>query len=257
MKQRDRFCRFTPICARFALFVVFGVVFGANIALAEESGAFVGLNVGYGGMEMHTNFTLDDTNGVGSVPQKDKLQSGGGVNYGVIVGYKQFFNAYLGLRYYANFSALHANLKPTAFMIEQTNISSTQKLTLLNYGVNVDFLGNFVASKSADFGGFVGVGIGGDSYLGKDLDNYVNAFLQKNAPHINGWNPKRTHFSAWANVGLRVNITKYHGVEIFARVPFIKSKILNNSSNEGGVNFKVKTTLTNPYNVGVRYSVSF
>lgn len=253
-----RFSTFARFVPKVALLIAFGIIFCVvNPTLAEESGVFVGLNVGYGEVNMDTDFSFDDTGGVGQISKKGKLQSGGGVNYGVIVGYKQFFSAYLGLRYYANFSALHANLKPTAFMIEQSNISSNQQLTLLNYGVNVDFLGNFVVHKSLDFGGFVGVGIGGDSYLGKDLDNYINSFLAQNANHISGWNPKRTHFSAWANVGLRINVAKYHGIEIYARVPFVKSEILNNSNGEGGVEFKTKATLQNPYNVGVRYSVSF
>lgn len=39
---------------------------------------------------------------------------------------------------------------------------------LLNYGANIDFLANVLVSESVDLGGFVGLGIGGDSWFGGD-----------------------------------------------------------------------------------------
>ena len=69
----------------------------ANIAFAEESGGFVGVELGGGGanMELKVNYLDADTNT--ELSQKDKLLNGGGINYGFTAGYKQFFNEYLGL----------------------------------------------------------------------------------------------------------------------------------------------------------------
>lgn len=245
--------RFTRFAQRFALGFA---VLCANLAFAEESGIFLGANVGYGDMSMRTDMTFTDANGY-ITAYKGKLANGGGVNYGIVVGYKQFFTPHLGLRYYASFSALHATLSPTALMERHAGIITKQKITLLNYGANVDFLGNFIANRVIDFGAFVGVGIGADSLLGTDFDNYPKAFVAKNGIPNTAWSPKRTHFSAWANVGLRANLSKYHSVEIFARVPFVANVILQKRENIVGAEWSVKTTITNRYNVGIRYGFSF
>lgn len=225
-------------------------------AMAEESGAFIGLNVGYGAVSMDTDFTFND-NGNGITSQKGKLADGGGVNYGVIAGYKQFFTPYFGLRYYANINALHASLKPTALMQAHANISTNQNITLLNYGVNVDFLANFVANCAFDFGAFIGLGIGGNSYFGKDLDNYIKAFVATKSIHQNVWRIKDTHFDFWLNAGLRANFAKYNGLEIFSRVPFMKSVVVNNTLNSVGATTSLKTSIKNAWNVGARYTASF
>lgn len=225
-------------------------------ALAEESGAFIGLNIGYGAASVDTDFTFSDT-GDYKTPHKGKILQGGGVNYGAIVGYKQFFTPHFGLRYYANINALHANLKPTTLMQTHTGISTNQNITLLNYGVNVDFLANFVANRAFDFGAFIGLGIGGNSYFGKDLDDYPKAFVAKNSIHQNVWGVKKTHFDFWLNAGLRANVAKYHGLEIFARVPFMKNALVNNAFNSVGATTSVKTSIKNAWNLGARYTASF
>ncbi len=226
-----------------------------NVAFAEESGVLLGANVGYGDMTMRTDTTFTDNGYI--TAYKGKLASGGGVNYGIILGYKQFFTPYLGLRYYVNLNALHATLSPTTLMNHHAGVSAKQKITLLNYGANVDFLGNFIANNAFDFGAFVGVGIGADSLLGADLDNYPKAFVAQNIIPNTAWSPKRTHFSAWANVGLRANLAKYHSVEIFARVPFVKSTILQKREYIIDAEWSVKTSIANRYNIGIRYDFSF
>lgn len=247
--------RFAQFAQRFAL--GFAVLFAWNVAFAEESGIFVGANVGYGDMSMRTDTTAIDNSGYILTQHKGKLANGGGVNYGIVVGYKQFFTQHLGLRYYASFSALHTTLSPTALMERHARISAKQKITLLNYGINVDFLGNFIANRALDFGAFVGVGIGADSLLGADLDNYPQGFVAKNGIPNTAWSPKRTHFSAWANVGLRANLAKYHSIEIVARVPFVANAILQKSENIVGAEWSVKTSIANRYNIGIRYGFSF
>ncbi len=230
----------------------------ANVAFAEESGVFFGANVGYGDMTMRTDFSFTEANG-DITAYKGKLANGGGVNYGaLIVGYKQFFTPHLGLRYYANLNALHATLSPTALMNRHAGITKKQKITLLNYGINVDFLGNFIANNAFDFGAFVGVGVGGDLLLGADLDSYLQSFLTTlgvNRP--TNLKLRKNNVNVWLNVGLRTNLAKYHSVEIFARVPFVANTILQKHENIVGAEWSVKTSITNHYNVGIRYGFSF
>lgn len=246
--------RFTQFLQRFALGFA---LLCANLTFAEESGVFLGANVGYGDMAIHTDTTAIDDSGYILTQHKDKLINGGGVNYGIITGYKQFFTPHLGLRYYVSFSALHATLSPNVLMEQHAGINTKQKITLLNYGANVDFLGNFIANNAFDFGAFVGVGIGADSLLGADLDNYTKAFVAKNQIPNTTWSPKRTHFGTWANLGLRANLAKYHSVEIFAQVPFVANAILQKRENIVGAEWSIKTTITNHYNISIRYGFSF
>ena len=130
---------------------------GVNVTFAEEGGGFVGIGVGYGNTKMITETTLD------GVTDKTKLVANG-TSYGFVAGYKQFFNEYLGLRYYANLD-IHHNLTKSETLNETTGNYENKRMDimLINYRVNVDFLGNFVVTEIADFGGFVWFGIGANS----------------------------------------------------------------------------------------------
>ena len=162
-----------------------------------------------------------------------------GVNYGFIAGYKQFFTPYLGLRYYANLDIFH-NLKK--FESERLDI------TLINYGVNVDFLGNFVSNETLDFGGFIGAGIGGNTLMGEHIKG-----LKESVATL-----KTTGFDIALNVGLRTNIAKYHGLEISARVPFVPIKMVDYSYTvDTGNAIKLKETFKQTYSILARYTFSF
>ena len=218
---------------------------GANIALAEESGVFVGAEIGYGAGKFETKVTLP----TGS----DRLKyDGGGVKYGVVVGYKQFFTPYLGLRYYANVSIMHGNLENDAY----AGTYWKQKVdgTLVNYGANVDFLANFVANETLDFGAFLGLGIGGNTWTGRDLDDHED-YLNGIARNLNtSVSLSRTGFDLSLNVGLRANIAKNHGVELVAKVPFLATTLLDKTIPNMA---NVKNTLHQPFSVTARYTFSF
>ncbi len=206
----------------------------ANIAFAEESGGFVGIGVGYGDAKMIQEATDEG---------KYKV-SANDVSYGFTAGYKQFFNEYLGLRYYANVDLTHASFN--AEILETRNKFNT---ILINYGVNVDFLGNFVVTEIADFGGFIGLGIGGNTWTGKDIKDFKNE-LVAGGDKVEF---KDTSFDVALNVGLRTNIAKYHGIELAVRVPFLNTRLLN-------VNFvggRVKYELGQNVRVLARYTFSF
>ena len=217
----------------------------ANIAFAEESGGFVGFGIGGGGTQFeHKTINVDGT----KVSDKEKLD---GINYGFVAGYKQFFTPYLGLRYYANVD-LHHNLKKfTGTNDEGVNESYRPDIILINYGANVDFLGNFVVTESVDFGGFVGVGIGANSITGKYIKEY------KDIADAGGVKFNDTGFDAWLNVGLRTNIATNHGLEVVARVPFIPVKMWDYSYDDGVGTEKYKLTFGQTFSILARYTFSF
>lgn len=234
-----------------------------NVAFAEQNGVFLGAEVGYGGASVDYKTSYSEQNQTtgniqGGRPYTLKY-NGGGVKYGIVAGYKQFFTPYLGLRYYANLSAMHASLSTTSSGVsaEWKNVSAT----MINYGVNVDFLGNFIAQESLDFGGFVGLGIGGTSWLGKSINDYqkfIDSYQQ-------GWKLNKNSFDVALNVGLRANIAKNHGVELVARVPFLATKLFDKTYQErfdvGGDTIlstsSEKTSIHHPYSITARYTFSF
>ena len=195
------------------------VLLSTSALFAEVSGGFIGIGIGSGG----TAQTMDSVK-----------YTRNGFNYGFVGGYKQFFNDYLGLRYYVNID-LHHNTSKNSRMDE-----GIPEIIVVNYGANVDFLGNFISNETLDFGGFVGLGIGANTLAGQTFDNLKTV--------IKGMNT--TGFDIALNVGLRTNIAKNHGVEVAVRVPFLPVKV---GSDEAGV----KYALGQEYSVLARYVFSF
>lgn len=236
---------------------VAAVLLSATSAFAEESGVFLGAEIGYGG-EKHETKTAGIiaqafANGATSATLK---HDGGGVKYGVVVGYKQFFTQYFGLRYYANVSIMHGNLKNDDYIgtIWKTRLNGN----LINYGANVDFLANFVANETLDFGAFIGLGIGGNTWSSKDLDDFEDREVATVAQAVGQiWKLSKTSFDLSLNVGLRTNIATHHGIELVAKVPFLETKLLDKSVSVNGNSGSVKSTLTHTFSVTARYIFSF
>ena len=164
----------------------------------DRSGSFIGVELGYGELLS----TADTVYGV--LKEKDD-----GFKYGVLLGYNKFFIKYFGIRFYGNFNVIQFNDK-----------TSGDWLYRLNYGANLDMVANFLATDYADLGAFVGVGLGGQTYIftgeTKQYLDYAEA---------NGLEVSYTSFDVGLNVGLRTNIAKHLGIEVAARVPFIKHKM--------------------------------
>lgn len=156
-----------------------------------------------------------------------------GLNYGFIGGYKQFFTPNLGLRYYVNLD-LHHNMSKNKKMDKKK-----PDIIAINYGVNVDFLGNFIAENGIDFGAFIRLGIGANTLTGKYIKD-VKANVEKFSD---------TGVDVALNVGLRTNIATNHGLEVAVRVPFLPVTVMK----EGGA----KYTLGQTYNILARYTFSF
>ncbi|MGX2973297.1 outer membrane beta-barrel protein [Helicobacter sp. T3_23-1059] len=218
----------------------------ANGVFAEESGVFVGLEAG--ASIMNTKSETTDF--------KDSKYGFGG-NYGFIVGYKQFFNPHIGLRYYANINYMQADVYASIApdisqdgIIYNTSRADTINFMLVNYAVNVDFLGNFIAKENVDFGGFVGIGLGGNTYL---LDQNIVSKTSETQRKIIAGQVAITTFNAALNIGLRSNIFKNHGIELVAKVPFIGQKFVDTTRADGA---PLKMTRTY-YSVALRYTYSF
>lgn len=191
----------------------------ASGVMAEESGVLVGLEVGYGELGMR-----DSSNPTNQVEKA--------IKYGLVVGYKQFFNPHIGLRYYANIS--NSQTQSSNKAVTGTNFTS-----VLNYGANIDFLGNFIATENVDFGGFIGVGIGANTWSNQTLKDVKNMGMKVSSTGVN----------LALNVGLRTNLFAHHGIEIAARIPFTKNTLFDDAG--------IKIDSYGNYSVTARYIFSF
>lgn len=220
---------------------------------AEESGIFIGAGIGYGGANMEATLKgANFTNNSKTFYTGTSRYEGGGFAFGIMGGYKQFFTQHLGLRYYANVDMIVGKVEPN-YNAKNTFGVGDKEFNLVNYGVNVDFLANFISNETLDFGAFVGLGLGGNSWFGKGLDDlqtFIDTVLAGSAHNIE---LQKTGFDVALNIGLRANIAKNHGIEVAARVPFLKTTILDydiGSANE-------TMTTHSPYRITVRYAFSF
>lgn len=235
-----------------------------NVANAEQSGGFLGLEVGYGSIVVPFDYELKNNN---AVNQKIAGNfNGDGVAFGFIGGYKQFFNPYFGLRYHANINVVMAKVSPKVTENVGNIIldaGDNRSATLVNYGANVDMLVNFIVrekNKVADFGAFLGLSLGGSNWSGQainDIDDYIikrEQFLQGNSL---GWKTARNFFDFSLNVGLRTNIKVNHGLELAVRVPLVKNEFLNKQKTFNGTNVTFKVHTKNQTNITLRYVYSF
>lgn len=270
----EKFFGFKPFVALFALASV------ASTVSAERSGAFVGAEIGMsgGGGEIKSSYykcQATDTTveypvcsdaGQGS----EGLSSDGGVDYGFVAGYKLFVTRYFGIRAYANINVAHFAFEARG----KNSLNTKANATMLNYGANVDLLGNFVVMRDSSFGGFVGLGIGANTWLGKDLDKlrgFYEANLANDISLLGGLKRNITSFDMALNVGLRGTLQKVHGVEIAFRVSFFGSRAFyeyydeypkkkDNAGNEIAYlnkHIETNTAIYNPYSILLRYTYSF
>lgn len=198
-------------------------LFGANIAFAEESSAFIGVGIGGGG----TAFGIEKIK-----------QSRSGLNYGFVIGYKKFFNEYLGLRFYANLD-LHHN------MSKLNGEDKALKAIFVNFGVNMDFLANFISNESLEFGAFAGTRIGATKITGKDIEDSKNSAEKLGVKFID------TALDVALNVGLRTNIATNHGIEIALQVPFLPVELMSEMTTT------YKVIFGQEYSILARYTFHF
>ena len=229
----------------------------------ENDGGFVGVDLGYSMIAWQSDYGRYEKDTTTQYTQKSKNIFG--VSYGIVIGYKQFFNEYIGARYYARFGANHGAFKQDGF----------SQIDLLDYSANVDFLANVYANETLSFGLFVGLGIGGNTLVGKyvrDTKRKLRDIVANDAQlSSRGINIKThtTHFDFAINAGFRLNVGANHGVELAARVPLLPKSVYNYalttvgkvSDTDATLEPKYSTSLYNEvkpnHSVMVRYVFSF
>ena len=127
---------------KFALSLALAGILGATVAVAETSGAFVGV-------QGNTNFS--------SNINKSEADNGTNKNtntqyqIGVLGGYKFFFMPEVGVRAYGVLNYQNSQDKYDG---------SKDTDNTLGVSANVDGLYNFVSNESLDFGVFAGLSLG-------------------------------------------------------------------------------------------------
>lgn len=234
----------------------------------ENDGGFVGLDLGYSMIAWQSEFGKYDKNATPQKSYSNHKKNIFGVSYGLVIGYKQFFNAYIGARYYARFGGNHGAIKRDGF----------SRIDLIDYSANADFLANVYVDKMLTVGLFVGLGIGGNTIVGKYVRDAKRKLGDIVANDTNlssrGINPKAktTHFDFAINTGLRLNIWANHGIELVARVPLLTKSVYNdglslvnkknpNDNNDTTIEETYSTIFNNQvkpnHSIMVRYVFSF
>ena len=206
---------------KIALSLVVAGILGASSALAETSGAFVGVQFGFGGA--NTKNELCELGGGMSVCKADS-KSASALRYGFLAGYKQFFTENFGLRYYGVVD-YGADFKiDNAFYGDGMVIKSSPKISVLNLSANVDALYNFISNDSLEFGAFGGLSLAYASYKAKNalMDVTPIMTMADSKPAFKDF--KLSGFDVGVNVGVRAQIAQKHGVELYGRFAFMENK---------------------------------
>ncbi|HIV48295.1 outer membrane beta-barrel protein [uncultured Helicobacter sp.] len=204
----------------------------SGVAMAEESGAFVGVDLGLSNGKM-TRETM------GSEQIQDVNF---GFRYGLMGGYKWFFTESFGLRAYLQVNNGSLKLKD---MPATPNTYNT-----LNVMANVDALWNFYTSNENAVGLFAGLSLGYAIHNGGIVKQYVDSGIKD-----------PSGFDMGINFGVRSILAKHHGIEIFSRFGVVGASATSATSVPGvpGVpgTIDVKMTTMQPYAFGVRYTFNF
>ena len=155
--------------------------------------------------------------------------SNGAFNAGIIAGYRYFFNDSVGIRGYANLNYIYD--KANGF----------GELKMLNLGINADFLLNFYASQSVDFGAIVGLGFGGDIFDGDGLKR-VRETIGEHSANLSSPNVS-------VNLGIQIVAINKIGIEFVAKIPLLAHYFLN--AGDGKLDSQTRK-LTQNYSLNAR-----
>ena len=200
------------------------LAFSTSAVVAEESGAFVGVDLGISNAVM--------TRDAGAGPSS-KAASVGNFRYGLLGGYKWFFTESFGLRAYLQVNN-GANQTPSG-------VDAHTTINTLNVMANVDALYNLYITQENSIGLFAGLSFGYAIHYGKVVDDMTKGGLKD-----------PSGFDMGINFGLRTIIAKHHGIEFFNRFGVVGASAT--STTLGG---DVKMTTLQPYAFGVRYTYNF
>lgn len=169
-------------------------------------------NAFFAGIELGAlKFSYDELGAIAAHSPHSPI-SNYGVNLGVLWGYRHFFSDSIALRGYVNLNYLYAKDKKIAHFSE---------LKILNLGVNADFLLNFWTDNNIDFGGLLGIAIGGDIFAGEGLANIRR--YAKSRVYLSGLNTS-------LNLGVQSLILSKIGIEFIAKIPLMSHYFVNQNS---------------------------
>jgi len=238
---------------KFAVSVALAGILGASSALAETSGAFVGVQFGFGGASTKNEFC---SSGGGMSACQIDSKSASALRYGFLAGYKQFFTENFGLRYYGvvDYGA-DFKIDNAFYMGEMVNFSP--KISALNLSANVDALYNFISNDSLEFGAFGGLSLAYASYKAKNALMDVTLMMAGDSDKPAFKDFKLSGFDMGVNVGVRAQIAQKHGVELYGRFAFMENKKEETLYEEAGGKATQTFKAAQPYQVGLRYTFSF
>ena len=247
---------------KFAVSVALAGILGASSALAETSGAFVGVQFGFGGANAKSEYAMVFVGDSGEPFGADATKSASSFRYGFLAGYKQFFTEKFGLRYYGviDFGTQSEHKIGPSFNPDGAspaevyfNFTETIKISTLNLNANVDALYNFISNDSLEFGAFGGLSLGYTSYKAQSVA------INRTNPTYSYKDLSASGFDFGINFGLRSNIAQKHGVELYSRFSLLKQKddYKHALEEEPTAAILTKFEVRQPYAVGLRYSFSF
>lgn len=141
------------------------LAFSTSAVVAEESGAFVGVDLG-----MSNAVMTRDAGSTGAFDFNDKSASIGNFRYGLMGGYKWFFTESFGLRAYLQVNN-GANQIPAGLDAHTT-------INTLNVMANVDALYNLYSTQESSIGLFAGLSFGYAIHSGKVVDDLKKTGLK-------------------------------------------------------------------------------
>ena len=233
---------------KVALSVALAGILGASSALAETSGAFVGVQFGLGGAKITNEFCEF---GVCNTDSK----SANALRYGFLAGYKRFFTENFGLRYYGVVDYGADSKIDNAVTFNNVPIKFSPKISVLNLSANVDALYNFISNDSLEFGAFGGLSLAYASYEAKNALNLTPIIAGHDKPAFKDFQLSR--FDVGVNVGVRAQIAQKHGVELYGRFAFMENKKEETLFEAEGAKITQTFKAAQPYQVGLRYTFSF
>lgn len=207
------------------------LAFSTSAVVAEESGAFVGVDLGI------SNAVMTQDAGGGPAALNKKAASVGNFRYGLLGGYKWFFTESFGLRAYLQVNN-GANQTPEG--VDAHSIINT-----LNVMANVDALYNLYSTQENSIGLFAGLSFGYAIHYGKVVDDLKKTGLKD-----------PSGFDMGINFGLRTIIAKHHGIEFFNRFGVVGASATS-TLGAAPAAADVKMTTLQPYAFGVRYTYNF
>lgn len=206
------------------------LAFSTSAVVAEESGAFMGVDLGM------SNAKMTQKSPFPGFIANDTTNTKFSFRYGLMGGYKWFFTESFGLRAYLQVNNGSLTLK------DRDPSATSNNFNTLNLMANVDALWNFYNTQEDAIGLFAGLSFGYAIHNGGIVDEYKKNGLKD-----------PSGFDMGINFGVRSIWAKHHGVELFSRFGVIGASAT--STFAPGVD--VKMTTMQPYSLGVRYTYNF